>query len=220
MKIAIMQPYFIPYAGYFRLFCAADLFVVYDCVQFPRRSFVHRNQLHTQTGQLDWLTLPLQKQAMDVRIKDLNFRTESVSDWVLNFKKFPVLACIEKKYPTLYQSLTHIHLSPVNFIVANLREICSILEIPCNIAYSADLNLPESQKGEDRILAIAKHFGASDYVNSPGGRDLYEDKNFSNEGIKLHFLPDFQGKYYSIIQSLADQGPRQVREIVYAQSHI
>jgi hypothetical protein len=43
--IAVMQPYFIPYAGYFRLFAASDLFVIYDCVQFPRRGWVQRNRL-------------------------------------------------------------------------------------------------------------------------------------------------------------------------------
>ena len=43
--VAIMQPYFIPYAGYFRLFTGADLFVVCDDVQFPRRGWLHRNKL-------------------------------------------------------------------------------------------------------------------------------------------------------------------------------
>ena len=54
-----MQPYFVPYAGYFRLFAAADVFVAYDCVQFPRRGWVHRNRLPTATGMSDWLTLPV-----------------------------------------------------------------------------------------------------------------------------------------------------------------
>ena len=56
--IAVMQPYFVPYAGYFRLFAATDLFVIYDCVQFPRRGWVHRNQLPGANGQPNWLTLP------------------------------------------------------------------------------------------------------------------------------------------------------------------
>ena len=59
--VAIMQPYFYPYAGYFRLFARADLFVVYDCVQFPRRGWVHRNRLTGADGQLQWLTLLLQQ---------------------------------------------------------------------------------------------------------------------------------------------------------------
>jgi hypothetical protein len=48
--VAIMQPYFIPYAGYFRLFAATDLFVIYDCVQFARRGWVHRNRLPDGAG--------------------------------------------------------------------------------------------------------------------------------------------------------------------------
>lgn len=45
LTVAIMQPCFIPYVGYFRLFAASDLFVICDCVQFPRRDGVHRNRL-------------------------------------------------------------------------------------------------------------------------------------------------------------------------------
>ena len=59
--VAIMQPYFFPYAGYFRLFAASDLFVIYDCVQFPRRGWVHRNLLPDASGSERWLTLPLEK---------------------------------------------------------------------------------------------------------------------------------------------------------------
>ena len=59
--VAVMQPYFIPYAGYFRLFAASDLFVIYDCVQFPRRGWVHRNRLLDRSGKLRWLTLPLDR---------------------------------------------------------------------------------------------------------------------------------------------------------------
>ena len=44
MRIAIMQPYFLPYAGYFRLFSHTDLFIIYDCVQFIRRGWIHRNR--------------------------------------------------------------------------------------------------------------------------------------------------------------------------------
>ena len=58
---AVMQPYFFPYAGYFRLFAASDLFVIYDCVQFPRRGWVHRNLLPDASGSERWLTLPLEK---------------------------------------------------------------------------------------------------------------------------------------------------------------
>src|SRR3954469_8726601 len=73
LTIAVMQPYFIPYAGYFRLFAASDLFVIYDCVQFPRRGWVHRNKLADASGVERWLTLPIAKAPRDVRIHELRF---------------------------------------------------------------------------------------------------------------------------------------------------
>ena len=48
--IAVMQPCFVPYAGYVRLFAASDLLVVFDCVPFPRRGWVHRNRLPNARG--------------------------------------------------------------------------------------------------------------------------------------------------------------------------
>ncbi len=63
--IAVMQPYFFPYAGYFRLMSASDVFVVFDDVQFPRRGRVHRCEM--APGR--WLTLPLAPMPLDTLIK-------------------------------------------------------------------------------------------------------------------------------------------------------
>jgi hypothetical protein len=78
LTIAIMQPYFFPYAGYFRLLAASDLFVIYDCVQFPRRGWVHRNKLLDASGEARWLTLPLEKAPQSVLIQDLRFPPDAV----------------------------------------------------------------------------------------------------------------------------------------------
>ena len=75
--IAVIQPYFMPYAGYFRLFAAADEVVLYDCVQFPRRGRVHRNILPDSHANPRWLTLPLQKANMGVKIQDLSFAEDA-----------------------------------------------------------------------------------------------------------------------------------------------
>src|SRR6202011_2722341 len=75
--VAVMQPYFVPYAGYFRLFTAADIFVAFDCVQFPRRGWVHRNRLALTPGNSDWLTLPIQKSDRDTRIDELVFAPDA-----------------------------------------------------------------------------------------------------------------------------------------------
>ena len=73
MKVAVMQPYFYPYGGYFRLIAAVDLFILFDCVQFPRRGRVHRTEVPDGAGGRRWLTLPLAKQPQTTRIDHLAF---------------------------------------------------------------------------------------------------------------------------------------------------
>src|SRR5260221_7894339 len=87
-----MQPYFVPYAGYFRLLAATDLFVVYDCVQFPRRGWVHRNRLPDATGELRWLTLPLERAPQETLISELRFRSDARAALLEQFPRFPLLA--------------------------------------------------------------------------------------------------------------------------------
>jgi hypothetical protein len=220
MKIAIMQPYFIPYAGYFRLFCAADLFVIYDCVQFPRRSWLHRNQLYTQAKQLEWLTLPLQKQPMDTLIKNLAFRQTPPSEWLDMLNKFPTFKIIREKYADLFSTITDLNKTPLNYIVDCLKKTCLILNLPFNVIFSHELDIPKDIKGQDRILAIAKHLQATDYINSPGGRSLYNESDFLHHNIKLHFLPEYKGDFHSIIQCLANDEPSTLRNILFSQSAI
>src|SRR3954454_12209438 len=76
-RVAVMQPYFFPYAGDFRLFAAVDEFVIFDCVQFPRRGRLHRTEVAGTSDAPEWLTLPLARQPRDVRIADLSFAPDA-----------------------------------------------------------------------------------------------------------------------------------------------
>jgi hypothetical protein len=217
VKIAIMQPYFIPYAGYFRLLSATDMFVVYDCVQFPRRGWVHRNQLLNYTGKLEWLTLPLQKQSMDITIQDLLFRDNAAAEWIPQLEYFPAFKKIRRSYPNLHDVLSDLNCSPLEYIVKCMREVCQIIDVPFNVQYSSALRIPKDVRGQDRILEIVKYFDAKDYINAPGGRDLYDSAVFSSQGINLHFLPAYNGEFYSIIESLSEMGPVEVRRTLDSQ---
>jgi hypothetical protein len=72
-----MQPYFFPYAGYYRLFAVVDEFVIFDCVQFPRRGRVHRRRSPARGGGAEWLTLLLARQPRDVLIRDIAFSPDA-----------------------------------------------------------------------------------------------------------------------------------------------
>lgn len=215
MNIAIMQPYFIPYAGYFRLFAAADLFVALDCVQFPRRGWVHRNKLADQNGNLQWLTVPLKKANRDTtRICDLEYRDNASESFQDECRRFPSIDTATRKYPELASSLPNLTGNPTEYFINILKSINSILGFERPIIRSSSLSIPAELKAQDRILAIAKHEGATTYINAPGGKDLYNKTAFNESGIELKFLPQYSGSYSSIIDRLANESPVDIsREI-------
>jgi hypothetical protein len=204
--IAVMQPYFIPYAGYFRLFAASDLFVIYDCVQFPRRGWVHRNRLVDQSGNLSWLTLPLEKAPRDILIRDLRFSPDAAALIRQRVRPFGLAAqhgseALRSMIDILLDPREH----PVDYIARLLECAVACLGLPWNVIRSSSLNLPDSLRGQDRILEIARRLGARRYVNPPGGRSLYDPAAFADAGIELRFLPEYSGPASSILARFMDE---------------
>src|SRR5215468_348427 len=119
--IAIMQPYFLPYAGYFRLIAQADLFVVYDCVQFPRRGWLHRNKLLDANGEEQWLTLPLKPAPQDVKIADLEFPEDAAASLGERLRPFPI-AAREGPHTPLLEAVRCVDGRPVDYIEGLLQE--------------------------------------------------------------------------------------------------
>lgn len=203
-KVAIMQPYFFPYAGYFRLIAVADIFVAYDCVQFPRRGRVHRNQLSDREGRAQWLTLPLVKGDRDTtRICDLTFPIDAYTSLSEQLRRFPSMSTLGRRYELLFREILDFNRSPVQYLVSTLQHVAGLLGFTRPILLSSDLGIPTELKAQDRIIEIAKRVGARHYINAPGGRGIYEPQDFKNAGISLNFLPDYVGSHLSIIERLA-----------------
>jgi len=210
-----MQPYLIPYAGYFRLLSDTDMFVIYDDVQFPKEGWVHRNRLLNRNNELAWCTLPLKKKSLATKISEIEFSADADIRWESQLRKFPIMD--EKYLPDdlLKKMVCNLDSSPVDFIVKILQLTCEILNIPFNVEYSSNINVGSDMKGQDRVLEIVKHFGAEEYVNAPGGKHLYDEKDFLNQGIRLSFIPDYQGSNTSILQRLLTEKTSDIREEIY-----
>jgi hypothetical protein len=205
LTIAIMQPYFVPYAGYFRLLAAADVFVLFDCVQFARRGWVHRNRLPNASGVLDWLTLPLEKGPQDMLIEDLRFRSGAAADMAARMERFPVLANAQT-HP-LVSAMRDLSGSPVDYIEGLLNVTAGLLDLPWRTIRSSSLRLSRELRGQERILTIARELGADCYLNSHGGRALYSTERFSEAGVALRFLPNYEGSFASIAARLIQEPP-------------
>ena len=198
-----MQPYFVPYAGYFRLFSAADIFVAFDCVQFPRRGWVHRNRFALDSGSTDWLTLPIRKCARETLINDLEFAPDATASLKRSFERFPLLRHGMQSASPLLELVADTGAGSVaDYLCAQLMRLLEVLGISCPIVRSSTLNIASGLHGQERILAIARQLGATRYVNSPGGRSLYDAEAFAANGIELRFLSPYVASMDSILTLL------------------
>lgn len=215
MKIAIMQPAFIPPASYFRLFAASDLFVVYDDVQFDRRWYTHRQKLTNIHGEKEWMTLPLAKKKRDTtRIIDLEWHKNCGEVWYKNWEKYPINYWEKGLLLDGYDFNLCVSSPPLKFIVNTMSNILDRLGMKNDVVYSSDLCI-ENVSGQDRIISICKKWGAKEYINSPGGISLYDENSFLEEGINLTFLPSWQGNCDSMVERLSYEQPEKIKKEIY-----
>ena len=102
MRIAIMQPYFLPYIGYFQLIGAVDKFVVYDNIKYTKKGWINRNRILVN-GKDEFITLPLRKDSdyLDVHQRFLSesFQKEK-KKIIVFFSNFASVKYLDRKVPT------------------------------------------------------------------------------------------------------------------------
>ena len=216
-RIAIMQPYFLPYAGYFRLFSGSDLMVLYDDVQFPKEGWVHRNRLLDQRGQSAWLTLPMKKMPLKTKIRDLIFSDNYKDVWQDRLRRFPLF---QEQDDLLTDRVRSINGTPLSFITELLKVTCEHLSLTYETVNSSSLEVDPSLSGQDRVIAIVKHLGGTEYINAPGGRSLYDADAFQQQDIKLLFLQAFNGDSASILQRLANESAATLHDEILAGTQV
>lgn len=200
-SIAIMQPYFMPYLGYFQLLKAVDIFVLYDDVNFIKKGWINRNRILTYQGEYTF-TVPLHNTSQNRKISEhilLNPKT-----FFKNLRK--TLECNYKKAPYyeqgigVFEKISSYQTSDITTLCESALQLCcSLLDIKSKIVRSSELDNNKKLKGTSKIIDIAKHFNASHYINLPGGSLLYNHQDFRNQGIDLKFLKMDESISYSQI---------------------
>lgn len=191
-KVAIMQPYLFPYIGYFQLIDAADEFIIYDNVQWIKGGWINRNRILTNNGP-EYISLPVKK---DSYKKNINERRYSVG---FEDNKRMILDRVEDAYEgapyftetyQIIQQCFNIGIENVaQFNTKALQLCCEYLGITTTISVSSEiLGVKNNLRGQHRVIDIAKTVGARHYINAIGGRLLYDNKDFANNGLKLSFL--------------------------------
>jgi hypothetical protein len=109
--------------------------------------------------------------------------------------------------------------TPVGYIERLLNRVVAYLDLPWNVVRSSSLGVPESFRGQDRIIEIARRVGAGAYVNSPGGRQLYDGDRFARAGIALRFLSDYSGPSASIMARILAEEQEDLAKDIKASAH-
>ena len=225
MRVAIMQPYLFPYVGYFQLLHHADVFVLLDDVAFIQKGWINRNQL--LVGQKPYLfTIPLAGSSQNKLIQDISLLA-------VGRTQHKLLATIEQAYRAapeferVFPLVAQVLLSPEPDLTAlvrdSLRRINALVGLPAAIIRSSAVTKNPRLTGQDRILALCRALGATEYLNMQGGSALYAADEFAHQGITLRFLAPTLAPYpqrsaafvpgLSIIDVLMHNSPACVREL-------
>ena len=195
-SVAIMQPYFLPYIGYFQLINAVDEFVVYDNIQYTKKGWINRNR-YLLNGSDSTFSIPLKKDrdwkdiidrsiAEDFDNKKLFRKIESA------YKKAPNFASI---IPIIEEIIFYEDKNLFRYIVFSLKKICNVLDIKTDIITSSLIDIDHSLESQNRVIQICNSLKATNYINLSGGVDLYDYESFKDKGIALQFISSNQISY-------------------------
>ena len=214
MKLAIMQPYFLPYIGYFQAIYAVDKYILYSNVNFSKHSWINRNRVLMKNGNTIIVSAPLISQSSNTLIKsikifnDVDWNKRLLKTIYFNYKgaiyfeeTYSFLENIfENSFEYLYQLNGYLIESICNFIgidttieYSNLNKYDDLEEMLLEIDkdnYSQFQYLLKTkpEKKVARILELCKSENATTYINAIGGQDLYSKEEFLKYGIDLNFI--------------------------------
>lgn len=191
MRVAVMQPYFVPYFGYFQLLHAVDRFVIYDDVQFTRSGWIHRNRIAVG-GAPSWITLALRRDSDTLPVRDRalteDFRARNAKLLRRVEGAYRSAPFFEEVRPLLDAVFGHHEPGLFAFVRHSVEVVAAHLGIETPLVTSSSLGVDPDLRGQDRVLAMAEAAGARTYVNPPGGVSLYDAEAFQARGMDLRFL--------------------------------
>ncbi|HRP58356.1 WbqC family protein [Agriterribacter sp.] len=191
MKLAIMQPYFFPYIGYFQLIKAVDKFVVYDNIEFTKKGWIHRNRILVN-GKDAYISVMLKKDSDYLHVKErvLSEEFEKEKDRIMRriegtYKKAPFFS----ETISLIREITGYNdRNLFNYIYHSIKQLRNHLDIDTELIISSEIAINHDLKGREKVIGICKELDATHYINPIGGIELYNKKEFSENGIELSFL--------------------------------
>ncbi|WP_168170843.1 WbqC family protein [Rhodanobacter sp. C01] len=193
-RVAVMQPYFFPYLGYWQLIAAVDCFVLFDEVQYINRGWINRNRILKPGGGWQYIQVPVARHPQTAAIRDVNIAP--LPGWKARIVN--QLAHYRAKAPHFDETTELVEsalfggqeqgIGELNRRI--VRMLCEALSIRCEIVTSSDFEFDYSAVTEsgDRLLAIALQLKAAELINPVNGISLLDPDKFSRCGVSIGAL--------------------------------
>lgn len=230
MKVAIHQPNYFPWLGYFVKIALCDVFVFHDNVDINLRSYTRRCTVSTQPNAKEkqqHLSLQI-KDGDSQNIKDVQLINPE-ADIKLHLSKIRAVYHKEKYFEEVFDQLVadseswekHGALADLNISV--IQTICKIISLELNAVKSSTL-AAKAIKDEHNI-ALVKWQNGDVYLSGMGAKKYQNEDLFLNENIELVYLDSLQWMKdeqglknlhveYSILELLFKLGPKQISQVL------
>jgi len=191
-----MQPYFLPYIGYYQLISAVDLFIIYDNIKYTKKGWINRNRM-LMNGVDTIFTLPLKKGSDTLDIVQRELSGDFSSSKLLNQFKgaYGLAPYFTQTFPLIERVVRYDNHNLFHYIYQSLIETCSHLGINTEIRISSSVAIDHDLTAQDKVLALCKAMGADTYINTIGGMKLYENSAFRAHRIDLRFIKSMPFEY-------------------------
>ena len=220
MIIAVIQPSYFPWRGYFSFMKSANSFVFLDDVQYTNRDWRNRNKFDIE-GRSEWLTVPVAQGSANLEIKDVSidegtdWRKLHLKSFQRNYSKAPYF---EDAY-NLFNSICFPSYSNISDLTCHTTILVSeYLGIECDFLRSSALNVTGTSSL--RLLNICTKIGATKYISGPSAKDYLAIDIFEDSGIGVQFQEYSYGLYprndrpwignLSIFDLIAFNGPKSI----------
>lgn len=192
MRLAITQPNFFPWLGYFELLDYVDVWVSLDNVQLSRGSFVLRNRVRRPDGAVEWLSLSIPKKCpLRTSIQEAPISTNGWQDRIIRkLQSYYRNAPFYEQFGDRVAELLSSHADAPGVAALNeiiIHELSSWLGIEYQFHRASDLEPGLQGDPQEKVLSLIRHFDADVYCNFAGGVDegLYDSAAFARQGVSL-----------------------------------
>ena len=186
-----MQPYFMPYIGYFQLIKSVDKFVICDNMQYTRKGWFNRNRI-LNNGKDFPFTIPIKKTKSFVNADQVTLADNSIKERSRILKQISFFykdaPYYKQNYPIVRRPFLNDEQNLFKFNYTSIVDLCNKLDIDTEILICSDLKIDHDLKAQDRVIESCKFLNADIYINSIGGKSIYSKEVFRNSNIELKFI--------------------------------